>query len=77
MEKALLEEHIRYGEARFRDKGLVRPFVNRIYQDVEELEAMRPKTCEGCEHEMLDADCFPCSYCIRSYQDRYEPKEKL
>ena len=40
-------------------------------------EAMRPKTCEGCEHEMLDADCFPCSYCTRSYQDRYEPKEKL
>lgn len=49
MENALQEEHIRYGEARFRDKELVRPFVNRIYQDIAELEeAMKPKTCEGC-----------------------------
>ena len=46
MEKVLLEEHVRYGEARFRDKELVRPFVNRIYQDLAELEeAMKPKTC--------------------------------
>ena len=65
MEKALLEEHVRYGEARFRDKELVRPFVNRIYQDIAELEeaqltrrewyqkgyneAMKPKTCEDCK----------------------------
>ena len=49
MEKALLEEHIRYGEARFRDKELVRPFVNRIYQDLAELESvMKPKTCSLC-----------------------------
>lgn len=47
MEKALLEEHVRYGEARFRDKELVRPFVNRIYQDLAELEeAMKHKTCK-------------------------------
>ena len=50
MKKALLEEHVRYGEARFRDKELVRPFVNRIYQDLAELEeAMKPKTCYECE----------------------------
>ena len=65
MEKALLEEHVRYGEARFRDKELVRPFVNRIYQDLAELEeaqltrrewyqkgyneAMKHKTCDGCK----------------------------
>ena len=49
MKKALLEEHVRYGEARFRDKELVRPFVNRIYQDLAKLEeAMKPKTCSLC-----------------------------
>lgn len=55
MKKALLEEHVRYGEARFRDKELVRPFVNRIYQDLAEIEAvMKPKTCEGCSNLFFD-----------------------
>ena len=40
-------------------------------------EAMKPKTCDDCEDEMLDAECFPCSYCTRCYQDRYKLKEKL
>ena len=77
MEKALLEEHIRYGEARFRDKGLVRPFVNRIYQDVEELEAMKPKTCEGCKHKPNEGECYyePCGTCARFFYDHYSPKE--
>ena len=77
MEKALLEEHIRYGEARFRDKGLVRPFVNRIYQDVEELEAMKHKTCEGCKHKPNEGECYyePCGTCARFFYDHYEPKE--
>ena len=49
MKNDLLEEHVRYGEARFRDKNIVRPFVNRIYQDLAELEqAMKPKTCLTC-----------------------------
>ena len=55
MEKALLEEHVRYGEARFRDKGLVRPFVNRIYQDLAELETLQqPKSCAKCKAFKLD-----------------------
>lgn len=55
MKKALLEEHVRYGEARFRDKELVRPFVNRIYKDLAEPEeAMKPKTCDGCKHLFFD-----------------------
>lgn len=60
MKKALLEEHVRYGEARFRDKELVRPFVNRIYQDLAELEeAMKPKTCKLCAYcEPFNSVCF-------------------
>ena len=73
MEKALLEEHVRYGEARFRDKELVRPFVNRIYQDLEELEeAIKPKTCEGCKYQNIDID--RCDFCKRYYSDQYELK---
>ena len=77
MEKALLEEHVRYGEARFRDKELVRPFVNRIYQDLAELEeAMKPKTCEGCKHKPNDGECYyePCGTCARFFYDNYELK---
>ena len=55
MKKALLEEHVRYGEARFIDKELVRPFVNRIHQDIAELEeAMKPKTCEWYKEDEED-----------------------
>ena len=77
MENALQEEHIRYGEARFRDKELVRPFVNRIYQDITELEeAMKPKTCEGCKHKPNEGECYyePCGTCARFFYDHYEPK---
>ena len=77
MEKALLEEHVRYGEARFRDKELVRPFVNRIYQDLAELEeAMKHKTCYGCKHKPNDGECYyePCGTCARFFYDHYEPK---
>ena len=77
MEKALLEEHVRYGEARFRDKELVRPFVNRIYKDLEELEeAMKPKTCEGCKHKPNDGECYyePCGTCARFFYDHYKLK---
>ena len=78
MEKALLEEHVRYGEARFRDKELVRPFVNRIYQDLAELEeAMKPKTCYGCKHKPNDGECYyePCGTCARFFYDHYELKD--
>lgn len=78
MEKALLEEHVRYGEARFKDKKLVRPFVNRIYKDLAELEeAMKPKTCVGCKHKPNDGECYyePCGTCARFFYDHYEPKD--
>ena len=77
MEKALLEEHVRYGEARFRDKELVRPFVNRIYQDLAEIQSvMKPKTCDGCKHKPNDGECYyePCGTCARFFYDHYEPK---
>ena len=83
MEKALLEEHVRYGEARFRDKELVRPFVNRIYQDLAELEeAMKPKTCEGCVYGVFGVDSFgleiECTLayrCSRVFKDEFELKD--
>ena len=76
MEKALLEEHVRYGEARFRDKELVRPFVNRIYQDLAELEeAMQPKTCVGCKYVSQGRYRVPCYTCARILHDEYEPKD--
>ena len=85
MENALLEEHIRYGEARFRDKELVRPFVNRIYQDITELEeAMKPKSCDGCKQSWKPNNQtfhkYFCDYLqIPTHGDfccnRYEPKE--
>ena len=78
MEKALLEEHVRYGEARFKDKKLVRPFVNRIHQDIAELEkAIKLKTCDECKH----LDGVICKhdrglYCVRQFEaDYYEPKD--
>ena len=83
MEKALLEEHVRYGEARFRDKELVRPFVNRIYQDLAELEeAMKPKTCDGCRYGAFGVDSFgleiECTLayrCSRGQDDMFKPKD--
>jgi|GEM_PF-2775039 len=68
MSEALKQEHIRYGEARFKDKELVEPFVNRIYQDFEEVCA--PKTsCHGCKYDDVEMDeeerkahCIPCLY---------------
>ena len=85
MEKALQEEHIRYGEARFRDKELARPFVNRIYQDITELEeAMKPKTCEGCKQSWEPNNQtfhkYFCEYLKIPvhggfYCNRYEPKD--
>ena len=77
MEKALLEEHVRYGEARFRDKELVRPFVNRIYQDLEEIESvMKPKTCEWCKWLAIGKYCtLPTGCCIRKSDDYFEPKD--
>ncbi len=73
MEKALLEEHVRYGEARFRDKELVRPFVNRIYQDITELEeAMKPKTCDACKF-LNGVICKHDRglYCVRQFEEDY------
>ena len=91
MEKALLEEHVRYGEARFKDKKLVRPFVNRIHQDIAELEeAMKPKTCLGCLHcnKAYQLTSLPPQYKLncgvfktvfvnyfKQYCSRYEPKD--
>ena len=93
MEKALLEEHVRYGEARFRDKELVRHFVNRIYQDLAELESvMKPKMCDTCtyfDNELLGGDClnfgFRCTSAGAEANrpddgfccNRYEAKEQL
>lgn len=62
----LKQEHIRYGKARFSDREDVEPFVNRIYQDIEEF--LQAKTsCDGCKYDDIEvaenerkAKCFPC-----------------
>ena len=78
MEKALLEEHVRYGEARFRDKELVRPFVNRIYQDIAELEeAMKPKTCEWKYENSTDIWVGACGAEMVFYNNLTPTQEKM
>lgn len=78
MKNDLLEEHVRFGEARFRDKNIVRPFVNRIYQDLAELkEDIEPKTCDGCKWLVIGKYCaLPIGTCIRKSDDYFEPKEQ-
>lgn len=51
--KVLKEEHVRYGEARFQGSTLVRPFVERIYQDVEECTKT---SCTGCKYDDVEMD---------------------
>lgn len=62
--KVLKEEHVRYGEARFQGSHFVRPFVERIYQDIEECTKT---SCHGCKYDDIDTDenerkthCIPC-----------------
>ena len=44
---------------------------------IAELEAMKPKTCEGCKHKPNEGECYyePCGTCARFFYDHYEPKE--
>ena len=63
------------------------PFLLEMYNEaIAELEAMKPKTCEGCktcEHYSSgkQSDNFgweKCGWdweCKRKYDDRYEPKD--
>ena len=78
MEKALLEEHVRYGEARFKDKKLVRPFVNRIYKDLEELEEAMNLTRrewyqKGFNEAMKQRTCEGCKHKPNDGECYYEP----
>ena len=44
---------------------------------IAELEAQEAKSCEGCKFngQKEDIYIFPCDYCLRNYDDRYEPKD--
>lgn len=66
MNETLKQEHIRYGKARFQGSELVEPFVNRIYQDLAELNELKT-SCHGCKYDDSDvneeerkAHCMPC-----------------
>ena len=62
--------------------------INRIYHNFEvqlntkderikELEeAIKPKTCDGCVHEVGDMQDPYCAFCSRSCDDNFEPKEQ-
>lgn len=61
--------------------------INQIYDDFEEQlkskderikeleEAMKPKTCDGCVHEVEDMQDIHCAFCSRSCDDNFEPKD--
>ena len=38
-------------------------------------EAMKPKTCDGCVHEVEDMQDLYCAFCSRSCDDNFEPKD--
>lgn len=38
-------------------------------------EAMKPKTCKGCVHEVGDMQDLYCAFCSRSCDDNFEPKD--
>jgi len=64
--EVLKQEHIRYGEARFANKELVEPFVNRIYEDIAEVNKTHT-SCYGCKYDDVEMDeeqrkahCIPC-----------------
>jgi hypothetical protein len=75
-------EHIRYGEARFRDTQFVSPFVNRIYQDIAELTSQ----CIGCieydhqSHLLSDEEYRKrfqkCNACTRGKKDLFQEKKR-
>lgn len=55
---------------------------NKIKEVIQEL--MKPKNCEGCNHEeekikLFQYKClpYPCRECVRQAPDRHEPKETL
>ena len=39
-------------------------------------EALKPKTCDGCVHEVGDMQDLHCAFCSRSCDDNFEPKDK-
>ena len=42
-----------------------------------ELEALQPRSCEGCEYDVSVDYCKYDESCVRAYHpDRYEPKEQ-
>ena len=38
-------------------------------------EAMKHKTCKGCVHEVEDMQDLHCTFCSRSCDDNFEPKD--
>ena len=53
------------------------PFYTEDYtKAITELEeAMKPKTCDGCVHEVEDMQDLYCAFCSRSCDDNFEPKD--
>lgn len=58
-------------------------WIGKFDEAIAELEAMRPKTCEGCRYGRfgidrfgLEIECLLAYSCSRGQDDRYEPKEK-
>ena len=51
--------------------------LNTKDERIKELEeAIKPKTCDGCVHEVEDMQDLYCAFCSRSCDDNFEPKEQ-
>ena len=62
-----------------RERGQKRAGGISLDEAIAELEALQqPKSCEGCKFNGQEEDIyiFPCDYCVRNYDDRYEDKEQ-
>ena len=76
----------RHRDGKF-DANDVGKLIHQIYNEFEaqikakderirELEeAMKPKTCKGCVHEVGDMQDLYCAFCSRSCDDNFEPKD--
>ena len=50
--------------------------LNTKDERIKELEeAIKPKTCDGCVHEVEDMQDLYCAFCSRSCDDNFEPKD--
>ena len=72
-EIAKLEQQIGFSDIYIQD---LETQIKAKDERIKELEeAMKPKTCKGCVHEVEDMQDLYCAFCSRSCDDNFEPKD--